>query len=539
VNAVRPGAPAAQRWRAARGRAVHLALGLALIAAAPGRAAAAVSPAEPEVQLVYRPPAAAPVAPVEPVERGRRALLEFSTLLLFENIRYWEANSFVEDWQFKLTWKEQKDKLLGLEGVRFDSNRFGTNWTHAFAGGLYYDFGRANSLGVKDSLLLATFEALYWELVVEWREVVSVNDLVSTIFGGFSMGEPYYQLTRYLLTRESPVARALGFVNPMLGVHAVLDPASRPRPTDAQTLPGHGVSLALGAATVDSRYASDSGGFASVGLRSRLALAPGYTAPGAETRQGWEVLSSTADFNLDLDGGAVHEIDVYSRAVFYGRLARAVGEDSRGSASVIGLGSAFTLFSKAPLPGVEDGAVDFSKPLELDGPRNFRDKYAIVHLVGPVYEGFSRGKGIDVAWAVEAYPDFGLVSAYALNEYSGEHDVSGTKSTLVTSGYYYGYGASLKALVEAGAGPVTAGVEVALHYHTSIEGLDRFEERLSSDVHASDSGIRIDANLQVAIPRTPLAIETTARWLSRRGEIGNTVTTGTETRLSLGVVYRL
>ena len=308
-----------------RAAALLAAAALAFAAAGPRWAHAAETvEAEPALQLVYRPPAAPP-------RTGGRALLEFSALLVYENYRYWAEAGFVEDWQFEFTWEDQKRRLLELEGVRFDSNGFEINWTHAYAGAVYYNIGRANNLGVGESFLLAALESLYWETVVEWREVFSVNDTIVTDFGALSIGEPWYQISRYLLSRQSPVARVLGFINPLMGLHSVFDPASRPRPTESQTLPGHGVHLSLGAASTDSPYASDTGSFTSVGLRSRLALASGYTAPGTESRQGWEVLSSTFNLNADFDGGTARELDVSSGAVFYGRLERSVGGTHGGA----------------------------------------------------------------------------------------------------------------------------------------------------------------------------------------------------------------
>ena len=177
--------------------------------------------------------------------------------------------------------------------------------------------------------------------------------------------------------------------------------------------------------------------------------------------------------------------------------------------------------------------------LELEDPRDNRDKYALVHLFGPVYEGYWRGATLGLAWAVEAYPDFGLVNAYALNAYSADHDISGTKTTLLYNGYYYAYGASAKARLEAAAGPVTIGAAGSLHYHGSIEGLDRFEDELAGDVHAADTWYRFDVYLGVPIPRTPFAVEASARWSSRRGSIGDTVVRGTESRYALGVTWRL
>jgi hypothetical protein len=512
---------------------------LALSAAFSCPAAAADGDPAPEVQLVYRPPAVELGAAPRNTER---AFLEFTAVLLYENIRYWVTYSdWVEDWQYELTWEDQKRRLLELDGVRFDSNNFATNWTHAYAGGIYYSLGRVNNLGVKDSFLLALFESVYWECIVEWREVISVNDTAMTVFGALSIGEPWYQLAHYLTTRRSQVVRALGFIHPLVGLHSLLDPGSRPRATPTQTLPGFGVALSLGATNTEARYSSDSGTFTTVALRSRLALAPGFTAPGTESRQGWEVFSSSFDVAADLDAGEVRELDVSSGAVFYGRLDRSVREDSRGSATILGFGSAFTLFRKAPVTDYDAGEVEVlpETDLRLREPRNFRDKYAIVHLFGPVYEGYWRGATLGVSWGLEAYPDFAQVNAYALNAYSAGHDISGTKTTLRYYGYYYGYGASIKARVAAAAGPVTLGAVAAITYHESIEGLDRYEDQLSGDVHASDTWYRFDVNLGVPVPRTPLAVELSARWSSRRGAIGDTVVRGAESRYSLGLTWRL
>ena len=515
--------------------AVLLAVALAL-AAAPCRAGAA--DADLEVKLVYLPPA---VTQDAPPQKEQRALLEYSALLLYENLRYWAEASFVEDWQYKLTWDDQERRLLELEGVRFDSNAFETNWTHAGAGGIYYSFGRINNLGVKQSFLLAAFESLYWESIVEWREVFSINDTIMTDFGSLSIGEPWYQLSRYLSSRRSPLSRVFGFINPLMGLQSMLDPASRPRRIDDQTLPGYGVFLCLGAATSDSRYASDSGESLNVGLRSRLALAPGFTSPGTESRQGWDVLSSTFNIGADIADGDVRELDFSSGAVFYGRLERNVGEDSRGGASILGFGSAFTLFQKAPVTFYDAGKVPVTTTdqLHLEEPRDFRDKYAIVHLFGPVYEGHWRGATLGLSWGLEAYPDFAMVNAYALNAYSVNHDIAGVKTTLLYNGYYYGYGASIRARLEASAGPVVFGFAASAHYHESIDSLDRFQSDLTGDVHATDTWYTFDANLGAPIPGTPLAVEATARWSDRSGTIGDTTVHGTESRYSLGITCRL
>jgi hypothetical protein len=516
--------------------AVLLAAAIWLVAPAPAAAAADDAP---PLQLNFRPPAGAAAPPPANESRARD---EFLAVLLYANARYWiNANDWVEDWRYQLSWEDQKRKFLDLDGFRFDSNDYKTNSGHALAGGMYYTLGRINNLGVGDSLLLAALESVYWEAVVEWREVFSINDTLMTTFGALSIGEPWYQLARYLATRPEPAVRALSLIHPLLGVHSLLDPATTPTATEEQTLPGYGVLFSLGAGATDSHYRSDTGGLTTIALRSRLALAPGFTAPGAGGRQGWEVCSSTVSLSADFDDGDFRELDISSGAVFYGRIRRDVAADLRGSGSVVGLGSAFTLFRKAGVVLYDSGAVKVRKgfDLQLEEPRDFRDKYTIVHLFGPVYEGYWRGGALGVSWSVAAYPDFAMVNAYALNAYSAAHDIAGVKTKLLYYGYYDAYGASVKARVDAGVGPVTLGGAASLSYHESIDGLDSYQDELTADVHCTDTWLRFDVRAGVAIPGTPLLVEATARWSSRRGTVDDTVATGSDARYSLLLTCRL
>ena len=253
------------------------------------------------------------------------------------------------------------------------------------------------------------------------------------------------------------------------------------------------------------------------------------------------MLSSNFTINADLDGGTARELDVSSGAVFYGRLERSVAADSRGSASILGLGSAFTLFRKAPVTDYDAGKVRVGLDnLHLEEPRDFRDKYSIMHLFGPVYEGYWRGSTAAVTWGLEAYPDFALVNAYALNAYSVEHDDRRLENDAAVLRLLLWVRGSAMARFEAGAGPVTFGAAASLHYHESIEGLDRYEDDLTA--RRARHGHLVQDRRQFRrrpSPARPCIVDTSARWMSRRGAIGDTVTKGTESRYSLGVTWRL
>jgi hypothetical protein len=468
------------------------------------------------------------------------ALLQYFTLLIYENVHYWAVNSFVEDWQYEMSWDDQKRRFFGTDALRFDSNAFSTNWTHSYAGGIYYTAGRANGMTPLESFWLVLGESLYWEYVVEWREVVSVNDTVSTIFGGLSIGEPWYQLAAYLNSRNQRVARALGFIHPVMGVQTLMG-KRWPGALSGEGMPGYGVWLVAGARSTASPVDSVDGGSYAIGLRSRLADRAAFLGPGNDRTTVTDTLSSELSFAFAIDGGKVKETDFFSRAVLLGRVDREMDGAGYGRAVSLGLGTAFTLRKVAAVAFYDGLGVPAGRKedLLLAQPRDFRDKYALVHLAGPVVEGVLRGRRGAVSFLAEAYPDFGLVNAYALNDYSADHDISGIKTTMLYYGYYYGWGGSLRARVDAASGPFAAGLSGELHRHASIEGLDRYEDDLAGDVHASDTWDKLRASFGVAIPRAPLRLEGSGEWTHRKGRIGETVTQGSESRYALQMLLSL
>ena len=363
---------------------------------------------------------------------------------------------------------------------------------------------------------------------MEWREVFSVNDTIVTDFGALSIGEPWYQLR----TTSSPgrTRRRASSGSPP-GAWACTRcstphpaPSHRePDPPRARRLPDprrrdHRLALPIRHRQLQS-----------LGLRSRLALAPGYTAPGTERWQGWEVLSSTVNFTVDLEGGTARELDVNSGAVFYGRLERSVGKDSRGSGSILGIGSAFTLFRKDPVTDYDAGGFRVHRATtctsrtpgtSATSTRSFTSSGRCTRGTGVARPRWSPG-------GLEAYPDFALVNAYALNDYSADHDISGMKTTQLYYGYYYGYGATLKARLEASVGPVTIGTAAS----AALPRVDRGSRSLRGRVVPATRTPRTPGTGSTPgsvgrYPGRPFAVEVTARWSSRRGSIGDTTVRG-------------
>jgi hypothetical protein len=64
---------------------------------------------------------------------------------------------------------------------RMDNNSLGVNFiAHPFTGGFAYSVARANHHGVLTSFAYASMFSFIWEFVLEFKEKVSVNDLIVT-----------------------------------------------------------------------------------------------------------------------------------------------------------------------------------------------------------------------------------------------------------------------------------------------------------------------------------------------------------------------
>lgn len=134
-----------------------------------------------------------------------RAFAEMGVLLALGTIYYWARPSINEyDWDLPTL----RDRLT-FHAVRFDNNLALTNFvSHPFAGSTYYGAARLNGLSVPESALYATVTSAFWEYVLEFREQVSINDMIFTPAGGIPIGAFFAQLTDYV--RSAPEGGGVG-----------------------------------------------------------------------------------------------------------------------------------------------------------------------------------------------------------------------------------------------------------------------------------------------------------------------------------------
>lgn len=481
--------------------------------------------------------------PGQPQAKVGRAFIEMGLNWGISAVNYnLKYSKFIEDWQFELTWKDQRRKWFTSEGLRLDSNNLRLNWTHAWSGAIYYSWARTNRLGVLPSFLFSSGGSLLWEYLAEWREISSINDHVYTWMGGPAIGEPLFQIADHFRRRRGVLSRlAQTLVNPPLSFNDLLDGRSRlPR------LPGNNAAdfrLALGGKQGPVSPASGSRGHAQADLDLRLVSLPGCGRPGAGSGFSRRPLASGYRVALSFDRDLIEEFSASTRCVLGGWWQRNVREDGaglRGSEWWLGAVTAWDFFQKKPVAAYDGHELGMTERwFERERPTRYVDKFSTMHLIGPAFDWTGYAGRLSARLAVEATFDFGMVNSLAYNDYTALHDPWGVKTTLHNWGYYYSLGHTLGGRLDLRLGALRAEAGLKTQAFRSIQGLDRYQDQLLDDSPLRDSRFSYDAALSFTLPRTPLLLSLRLEGIERRGRFHEVDRRESELRLfyALGVSF--
>jgi hypothetical protein len=484
-----------------------------------------------------------PAAPTPAVRANPgRALFEIGILMAYNQTRYWlNYAKFIEDWQYHFSWKEQRRRFFTFEAWMFDSNAFSLNWTHAFAGVLYYQFGRTNNLSWPKSFLFSLGGSLWWEYMAEWREVISVNDNIMTSTGGYAAGEAWFQLGKFFIGRKGILNRILSFaVNPVLKFNHWLD-LRQGKNRSLGPEPGwHDFRLFVGRRRMPTSAGTGPRNNLFVGFHTRIVHAPEYGRPERSGRKISDTLASDLDVDFALRHGRIEEFNFSTRVAGLGTYRQEIGPDRRGYAYYIGMGSAFSLFKKKSVSIYDSSAIPVKQgyDLHLDEPRRFTDKMAAVHIAGPVFDYTVFTPESRLRLVLDAYLDFGLINSFALNPYSEAENLRGVKTTLLYYGYYYGIGTTLGSDMTYRYRALQLGGRLRYSTYGSINGLDRFQSEITDDFHLKDDRLACRLEAAVRLPWAPVEVLASYEGIGRRGTIKDVRRRDLEERYSVYVSYK-
>jgi hypothetical protein len=466
-----------------------------------------------------------------------RALLETAGVLAGGLVWYWRDLDFNNrDWDLRWDRESWKRKLITFDAVRFDQNLFQTNAvSHARAGLAYYQILRGNGFGAPASIAGTVAASAVWEYVIEFKELVSLNDLIVNTVAGFSIGEPFYQLGEFF-SRSSPslFSRGMaGLLSPIATMNDWVD--GRPRPRQPGDRFGftrdawHRFQLSSGLAsrTFDRTVARDE---ISLGLGAELVMLPGYGRPGQLRTWTAPGAFSAVAAELELSGRGNAGGSFRTRTTLAGHHAQRYRRqpDGRvaGGGRFLGVGSGFEYE-------------------EIERPSG-HDYLAVMNVVGPVWEVAASSDGVRVRWLGEAYGDFALVKSLAMEGRmpvmtgSVYHpaDSGGTiPGVLGARGYYYALGLTASTSLVLEYWGWDAGLQWRGSHFSSIAGLDRFQEEMRRELHLADrrAAVRTWLGLRPwpALPRIQAGLE----WRWREGRAGDLRQEHLDRRLSAGLSY--
>jgi len=405
-------------------------------------------------------------------------------------IWYWlDRERQVADWDFP-SLKER----FNFEAWRLDSNPFPINFFgHAINGAGFHVFARSNDLSLAASLGYGFATSMAWEYALEFREKISINDVMLTPIAGLTGGEFFHWLGRYFLD-DGPTA-ALWGLSLLYAVPHELD--GRPPLPPRNIWHRFRLGYRLGSADVEPDVGLEPATLTTHGIEidAKLVALPGYARPGRQTR--WFADGNVTSLRLRASAAdGEPSVDLFGDTIPIGWLRQGL----RGSV-IVGVGVAYR-YRKQTI-----------------GP--WHDRLGVLHLPGPAIDGdLLRGD-----WRLHASArvnvDFAGLHALPLRRWRAANtdpDIV-VKTILRKHGYYYGWGGSARAQLELTGPYLQVGAALMAGRYASQEGLDRAQENITADLESSDRVFEWDAWVRVLPLRERYYLELAASHTARHAEL--------------------
>ncbi len=411
---------------------------------------------------------------------------------------YWlDQDRNLADWDYP-SWEQR----FTLEAWRLDNNHFPINFLgHPLEGALYFSFARANDHNVWVATTYAYSTSFLWEFLFEFREKISINDMLVTPLAGVPIGEFAHKLWRHFsrlparpTLSQQVVAATLGFP---IWIHRLMDGTAQPV---EEAEDEHRFSAPFRTHLEAGYRASfhDFGGQAMTHggwVGGRLSTIPGEGRPGS-----FELFFHEADIvTLSLAAGLgaeARELDLLADALLLGAYVQTIDLHGSGHAAAMGLGLAYRYRFQ-----------------DFDG---YNDRLAVLHLPGPAADYVFGAGWAQLAVQARFNADFAAVHSAAFSRWARDAVGPGdrAKSILRKHNYYYGWGGSARFATELRVGLLDLRGGLVVGVYDSQEGLDRTQDEITLDPDAVDRLLEWEAALGFTVPATSLRLA--AGWRSTR-----------------------
>ncbi len=495
---------------------------LALIASAGGAQAEPRAPAASPPPVEWGPQDEEALAP-----HHARSWLEMGAGLALGATGYWILmDRNVADWD-----NPRPEQRFDGSAWVLDNNSLGVNFLgHPLTGGLSYSFARANHHSVLGAFGYCFVTSFAWEFVLEFKEKVSINDVIVTPGAGLPIGEFFYKLGLYLDTGAGS-SGAVDAARWLLGTGVALDrrldgrPAPRVVRRDNLGLSRaiwHEFRLHYGVLLVTTPSESEYARYGA-GIFARLSSLPGYLGPHAFSRafHAAEISDFFVASEASRHGAGLFVGGDTLLAGYHGQNMRAEGAELRGEAITLGTSVGFAyLRSSANRYRSIEKAVALPEPALKYHVPNRREQYAGFHLpgLGLDLRGSEQWGGFELSGRLQ--PSFGGLGAAAFYAWTAQHPGDKTKHILHRQGYFYGWGGAARLAARLDLGALRARFDLTYARYDSVDGLDRHPEQLTVDVPASGDALLYSGSVGIAPASMPLSVGLEVGVRRFRSEVG-------------------
>lgn len=411
------------------------------------------------------------------------------------------------DWEFNTA---EFAERFTVDAMRFDNNHFTINHlAHPVAGGGYYLAARVHDYGLGYSALISIAMSALWEAGLEWRERISLNDMMFTPGAGIAMGEAYYRLSHYLNSAPDGgnwAHKTLGWVIGWpVAVNRWIDGK---QPVGDELYDDLGLSaayahrfrLAYQNVSVDDPEGAP-GTLHGLHIESEMVAIPGFQRPGK--------------LAIVFDDGNFTEFDV---SMLWNEKGEAAQLDLWFDSAVWG-------FYQQNFEGPPEAITGFAGTLALSfafehvqrwlpGPR---DRRAVLHLPGGRLGIWSAYKGLVHSLQVGLHPDFSSIDSLAFPLWKAENPRTLGRSVLEDRGYYFGWGGTTWVSTGLKYRGLEIDAKVRLTFVNSIEGNDRHQEEIDYDGDFEDSLTEFKASIGYSDPTWLLSARVEGAHIERVG----------------------
>jgi len=452
-----------------------------------------------------------------------RATLEITAVLALGTAYYWtQRDRNQHDWDYP----DAATRFSNL-AIAFDANRRPTNHLrHPISGSLYYGFSRLNGMSVPTAIGFAVASAATYELL-EWREKVSINDLIFTPVGGIAIGEFFVHLGDYLHSAPRGGHWYHRAVGATLGWAHELHPRARAidtLPADALGLSSyfaHRFDLRFGATTARN----DQGAFTSLfeaTATAEIVAVPGFLRPGRFALKFSDGNFTEARIHVAATASSQRIYDVSFDASLFGRYAQdiALNDAGRlGRASLMAIGTSLRYVDRNVL-GRSDG-------------------FGIAHILGPVVRLWALRGDFLARLDGTAHLDFAGSQSLAYPLWVERYGAEGTRTSLRRAGYDHaiGWSARVRGLLSYRGLEIATGAFVGVY--GSLDRWDRFQSTVTQNVHTTERIVELEASLAWRLPSLPLQIRVHADHLGRASDMEPVAVRRWDRRIGIEVGLRL